>query len=417
MIDLFDKIYAENYKYINAVDALYFLVSEENYPLSKIAKFLLSCDYHKSVKTYKKNHLDKIEMVDFYQEDDNHWYITRDILNKALNNFIYDGDVQAQPYKESDYEDYFWLKDDLYNFEGFKKLGVKVDNDEYEKYLTYKQIDSPEKSSQKDSPIIKAFKDMEENLNSYWNLRVLPKIFERMDDNITLFDILRIAIRNYTVSYQFLGTFFHKFIYCPDDNLLDATQNDILLSLIENELNPSDDRLYKPISRFDFLESSFPYSLVSWNIDEIGDFFIKQDNKIFEYENTLPRFHRGDNNSNICLNENERLRTKLAQAQERIKQLEAEKQENTISNELTGIEKLNQSAKDRQGMARVIAMKLWKDDQSILIGAMADKVYREMINYCVDELPDNADTLKNWIRPIATSQAQRRGRPPKKSTT
>ncbi len=112
-----------------------------------------------------------------------------------------------------------------------------------------------------------------------------------------------------------------------------------------------------------------------------------------------------------------RLKADLAKAQERIKQLEAEKQENTISNELTGIEKLNQSAKDRQGMARIIATKLWKDDPSILIGAMADTVYREMINYCMDELPDNTDTLKNWIRPIATSQAQRRGRPSKKSTT
>lgn len=115
--------------------------------------------------------------------------------------------------------------------------------------------------------------------------------------------------------------------------------------------------------------------------------------------------------------ENEKLKTELAKAQERIKQLEAENQESTISNELTGIEKLNQSAKDRQGMARIIATKLWKDDPSILIGAMADTVYREMINYCMDELPDNTDTLKNWIRPIATSQAQRRGRPSKKSTT
>ncbi|MEX5287658.1 hypothetical protein [Acinetobacter towneri] len=117
------------------------------------------------------------------------------------------------------------------------------------------------------------------------------------------------------------------------------------------------------------------------------------------------------------LQEIERLKADLAKAQERIKQLEAEKQENTISNELTGIEKLNQSAKDRQGMARIIATKLWKDDPSILIGAMADTVYREMINYCMDELPDNTDTLKNWIRPIAPSQAQRRGRPPKKSAT
>lgn len=200
MIGLFEEIYKENYKYINAVDALYFLVSEDNYPVSRIAKFFLSNDFHKSIKTYKKNHLDEIELVDSNEHDflfDNIWQITKDILDKALDNFKYNENAQTQPYQQSDYENYYWLKDDLFNFEGFKKLGIKVNNDEYEKYLNYKRINEIEKPSS----VVDIIKNYEEGLTSYWNLRVLPKMFERCDDQITLFDVLRIAVRNYTVSY------------------------------------------------------------------------------------------------------------------------------------------------------------------------------------------------------------------------
>ncbi|MDC4678735.1 hypothetical protein NQ804_01315, partial [Acinetobacter baumannii] len=100
MIGLFDEIYKENYKYINALDALYFLVSEDNYAVSEIAKFLLIHDYHKAVKTYKKNYLGKMELVDFNEEDlsiDIYWRITKDILDKALSNFVYVSDINLEP--------------------------------------------------------------------------------------------------------------------------------------------------------------------------------------------------------------------------------------------------------------------------------------------------------------------------------
>ncbi|MDC5024055.1 hypothetical protein OHW20_03215 [Acinetobacter baumannii] len=347
MIGLFDEIYKENYKYINALDALYFLVSEDNYAVSEIAKFLLIHDYHKTVKTYKKNYLGKMELVDFDEEDlsiDIYWRITKDILDKALGNFVYVSDINLEPYHESDYVDYFWLKEDLFNFEGFKKLGVKIDNDEYEKYLNYKQIDELQKTSTV-SPLIKIYKDMEENLNSYWNLRVLPKMVMERDEQITIFDILRIAIRYYSVSYQFLSTFFHKFIYCPDDNLLDTTQNNLLLRLIENELSPSGEGFYKPISFGDFLKNDFAYNLVHWDIDDIAAFFIKQDSKIYEYENTLPRFCRGNDDSRIHIDENKKLKKELAEAQERIKQLET-------THQISQVEIQTNSEKSKLGSTR-----------------------------------------------------------------
>lgn len=79
--------------------------------------------------------------------------------------------------------------------------------------------------------------------------------------------------------------------------------------------------------------------------------------------------------------------------------------------QLTGLTKRNQLAQDRQGMARIIALSFWEKDQNILIGDMADRVYRTMIDYCKDDLPQLTDTLKSWIRPVATEEAQKKGRP------
>ncbi|MFV5513780.1 hypothetical protein [Acinetobacter gerneri] len=355
MKGLFDEIYKENYKYINALDALYFLVSEEKYPISKIAKFFLIQGYHQSVKTYKKNYLDQMELVDFYEEDlsiDNYWRITKDILDKALDDFNYVGDVHTQPYQESDYEDYFWLKDDLFNFEGFKKLGIKISDNDYEKYLTFKNIHELEKPAS----TLKILEDYEENLISYWNLRVLPKIFEKCGEQITLFDILNIAVRDYTVSYQFLNTFFHKFIYCPNDNLLDETQNDILIRLIEGDLQPSSDKLYKPINFNAFLKNGFPYNLVHWNVDELSIFFIKQDKEIYEYENTAPRFYRVNNNKKLE-EENENLKVKLLEKEQRIKELESLHQKGEI-NLISLI--FDESAKERYAPDLALSIKLWE---------------------------------------------------------
>lgn len=57
----------------------------------------------------------------------------------------------------------------------------------------------------------------------------------------------------------------------------------------------------------------------------------------------------------------------------------------------------NQLAQDRQGMARIIALSLWKSDETILIGDMANKVYAVMVDYCREELPDTSDTIKTGL--------------------
>lgn len=62
-------------------------------------------------------------------------------------------------------------------------------------------------------------------------------------------------------------------------------------------------------------------------------------------------------------------------------------------------------------MARIMALSLWEKDKNILISKMADKVYIKMVDYCKDDLPGTSSTLKDWIRPVATEEAQKKGRP------
>lgn len=101
------------------------------------------------------------------------------------------------------------------------------------------------------------------------------------------------------------------------------------------------------------------------------------------------------------------------QLKARIAELESQ-QDNTIEPiELNGIHKFNQHKKDLAGMARVIAEKQWSDDNTVLIGTMADTVYREVVKYTT-AMPDNAETVKNWIRSVAPESAKKRGRPSNK---
>ena len=156
---LLDGLYKENYKYINALEALDMLAKDEMCGVSKIAEFLLAYKYHKCVETYKKNYINQIEPCDDKAVGIvpvNYWAVTNDILEKALENFVYSGNTYSESYEESDYALYFWLKEDFYNFEGFKKVNFEISDETYEKYLTFKKLDEYEREGaieQENKPI------------------------------------------------------------------------------------------------------------------------------------------------------------------------------------------------------------------------------------------------------------------------
>ncbi|MCJ8146628.1 hypothetical protein MKI79_06890 [Acinetobacter sp. A3.8] len=148
-------------------------------------------------------------------------------------------------------------------------------------------------------------------------------------------------------------------------------------------------------------------------IDGFNDKFSSQDQSTFG----TPSVQQNEPNFDNLNTEITQLKDQLAQAQQLIQELEAMSniQDSDSDAQITGIYRRNLLAKDRQGMARIIALNLWNDDQNILIGDMANRVYAIMVDFCKDDLPQETSSLKTWLRPIAPPESQRKGR--KKSNT
>lgn len=87
---------------------------------------------------------------------------------------------------------------------------------------------------------------------------------------------------------------------------------------------------------------------------------------------------------------------------------------------LKGITARNQAISLASDRARVIAVDLWEQDeeQVIRIGDMAQRVWAVMIDEGLSEhMPEQADRLKVWIKPVAPAYATKGGRTKKPPRT
>ncbi|MCK5852232.1 hypothetical protein KAH27_04305 [bacterium] len=87
-------------------------------------------------------------------------------------------------------------------------------------------------------------------------------------------------------------------------------------------------------------------------------------------------------------------------------------------NRESGIIKRNENAKKLKKFAQKTAEKLWKDDKDkkIRIGQMCDLVYPLVYEYAVEkdmteQIPEQVNGLKPWLRKIAPDYAKEGGRP------
>lgn len=90
----------------------------------------------------------------------------------------------------------------------------------------------------------------------------------------------------------------------------------------------------------------------------------------------------------------------------------------TRKKKMSGLNRHNESKSAAMARARVVAEELWRADTAneILIGAMADRVYRVLVDEGYEEsLPSTAERLKHWIKPVAPEYARQGGRPRKTS--
>lgn len=130
VVDLFSDLDNENKKYINSIDFLEFIAHATNNTLSDICRYLLIHNFHESVSTFHQNYLGIMEKCVCNLKEYDLAFIdyTKDILDKGLECFEYSGDTYSNAYKREDYEDYYWLKSDFFEFSAIDKLNVTEDD-------------------------------------------------------------------------------------------------------------------------------------------------------------------------------------------------------------------------------------------------------------------------------------------------
>lgn len=313
-------------------------------------------------------------------------------------------------------------------------------------------IDNPNKKENSNIKSSIKLKDMLQDNDEYISVFNVFELIKKKTDLTSDIEIANFLIVNKINEFS---TPFDKFNYFngnptplyKDFQQKQLTKMDLLLLEIAREelqLNNDDKRLKNfAWEKFDFL-FEFKYltnidleeEVIQGEVEEISSekTLNQEENKAEQSESELllrdqsiygnpltgyTSLEYYQQQTDLQQNENENLKAELIQAQKRIKQLESERlieqvEINNIPSELKGLKRRNQLAQDRQGMARIIAISLWNEDKNILISDMAEKVYRAMIPYCRDELPQLSETLKGWIRPIATVEAQKKGRPKSK---
>lgn len=137
-VNLFADQDEKNGKYINAIDAIELIKFKTENQVPDVCRFLMLKGFNYSTQTYKKDYLGRILTNDSRIEDIpfEDWSITSDILKKGLENFKYSGNRYSDNYEKADYEHYYWLKSDFFNFEAIQKLNITPDD--YSNFLISK---------------------------------------------------------------------------------------------------------------------------------------------------------------------------------------------------------------------------------------------------------------------------------------
>ena len=76
---------------------------------------------------------------------------------------------------------------------------------------------------------------MQDNLKSKWNTKLLPLLMEQ--DEVSLYDIVKLASTEYISAIKYLADFLDYFI-CQPGNSLNVKQNNLVLKFIQTLINP-----------------------------------------------------------------------------------------------------------------------------------------------------------------------------------
>lgn len=413
-MNLFEDVEAENDKYISVIDALEVVAKKIDYSVSDIARRLLLDNFNKIARMFKMNDLENIELWCSEKDFNSNYASTTSFLKLAISTsgtFEYtetDTFGNEHEYTKEFWDGRYWLKSDFFDFPIIEKIGVTEEfyKNAIDLESEIAMYDFMEQMARNDEG--KKYKENAKNISINFLKEVEQFGAQKQIDNIATqqndykFFLFKKPLLSFHEATCIMTGYDPQYIeqYQNDTNFKQIFSNylgakDYIDSCVDAQMlccNSIDNRLFANDFK-NFLANDGTF------IDGFND----------HLKNDVEDQGSGSQNSIIeqLKKENDQLKTHIA---------ELERQQNNITEptELNGIHAINQHKSDLQGMARVIASKKWADNHTVLIGTMADTVYREVAQYTTD-MPETTDTVKNWIRPVAPVTAQKRGRPPNKN--
>lgn len=461
-MNLFEDIEVENDKFINVLDALKVAAKKISYGVDDIARRLLLDDFNKSTCMFKMNEYQKIDMYCSERDFQGDYLITTEFLKLAVSTAgsfkytetsIYDDEYEKD---EEDWLDYFWLKTDFFNFSSIKKIGLSEkyyknylkNEDEKALYDSYALLDKWQHESfqkKKAKEISEIFLQEASELNP----DMQPETISNPQNEYTFYLFRKPLLSIHEAACILSEDNPNTVERCRNDTNFDKNFSNyihaydfVYAAIIAKELVQDNSQFFS-IKNLDFKRYLFSQNIIIKGFNEdlelspndvgqpnVGyvspdDYMKYRDELLLEVEKLKAEKEELNNllkkseyeNTELCVdikvmqNSLERLKIENQQLTNEIEKLNnLDTLDNTVE-KLTGLAKRNQAAQDRQGMARIIAMSLWEQDRNIRIGVMADKVYKEMLDYCKEDLPELTESIKAWIRPVATEEAQKKGRP------
>lgn len=334
-VNLFADQDRENEKYINALDAIELIEFKTGNQTPDVCRFLLLKGFNFSTQTYRKDHLGRILTSDSRVEDIpfEDWAITSDILNKGLENFKYSGNRYSENYEKADYENYYWLKSDFFDFEHIKKLSIT--QSDYVDFLEFRVTQWA--SKQKKDTFIEEMQEVESNE---------PK----------------------TKPYDYSFFLFKKPLLTLHEAACILTDYDpVYVKQCENDTN-FEQNFSHYIGAFDYLASCMEaqklnnyFSQIDAN--EFKQFLVNENTFITGFNDDLQcaELEKNTDSNNIELQqlrlENEKLKAELAEKDQKIKELELLKPKDDM--DLLSLI-FDESATEIYAPDLANAIKLWK---------------------------------------------------------
>jgi hypothetical protein len=426
------KLQSNINEYVRALSAIEYLALMTTDKTEIVAKYLLNNQVEFLLDSYVVNDLFQINETGC---DCNGIYAaTLSILNTVanFNQFTLDWNdrlsLTSFDYPElKQFENLYWKKSDLFNLPAIIEAGLKLEEfekvkSEYKINLNLtKFVNTITKDRGVDAPIhiVKLF-----NKDYYTIEEAALFIHSNRDED----DKYHFDIEPDPSSMSFIGDFIKR------GQLT-----------IEKDGSISKDNLKAFLSSTDYIINGFnDYSdaLESLKLTIKMDKLIKENEKIKGELRTLKEENLNSNNSendqssfgtttigHVSLEHYKKHRDELLVEVEKLRaendELKREGEKlfgiNDEINPLNGLARRNHLAKDRNGMARVIASYLWQQDKhkNKLPKDIALLVQKEMMNYCNDnEIPKTIVAMKKIISPIVPNHVRDLiGRPPNKSNS